>query len=522
MKLKAECSMEIYKYTSMSAAIAILKSGGVALSDPKEFNDPNDCSFVQSQKDKEKIEKLVTDYFVYKVLCELVSLNKITLDKKSRMILSGLQKEMVAMKWILNKYPYFGRILGFNRIANIASSRSEEFLALVEKAKKVFQNKIDKAVEDAKDSALVSCFSKRKNSMLMWSHYANSHKGVCIEYERPESKDFRDVIYQNKRPFIKMYKAVSHAIALDILQKNESESEIFSYLKDTLDPFFIKATDWKYEDEVRCLYSKTKLPDNVEYDGNRYILNIGYPKAIYIGCRAAGEGLNHLYRLAENRGIPVYFMKKSEKTFDIIVDKGYKYEPGARKPTKEVTLLRLIDDINYCLNHKAYLAAFAASLIVPAICSQVECATTKPPKDRYIEWCNTYLPCDDRGPDDAGTAYLTGEILWNIKEKLFSEGNIEVSGSYEDFYLKKVVLRIEERNAYDIYCDLLDHGDVTANVTKLCSFVIYEAQRCYEKHRAEIESLVQLQIEDYDAELESMHECAILNERLNRRTRGNK
>lgn len=87
--------MKIYKYTSLESAVAILKSGGVVLSNPKDFNDPNDCSFVQDNKDKVRIEKLITDYFKYKVVSELVSLNKLKLNKSSKDILTGLQKELM-------------------------------------------------------------------------------------------------------------------------------------------------------------------------------------------------------------------------------------------------------------------------------------------------------------------------------------------------------------------------------------------------------------------------------------------
>ena len=512
--------MKIYKYTSLESAVCILKSGGVVLSNPKDFNDPNDCSFVQDNKDKVKIEKLVTDYFTYKVASELVSLNKIKLNKFNKVILSGLQKEINAMKWLLKKNPYFNRIPGFNLIAKMIGSKSKDLNVLVAKDKKEFQEKIDEAVSNAKETALISCFSKRNNSILMWSHYANSHKGVCIEYERPDSIDFKDVIYKQKRPHIKMYKAVSHAIALDILGKKETNDETTLYLKETLDPFFVKSTDWRYEEEVRCLYSKTKLSDNIKYENKRYILNIGCPTAIYIGCKTAGDELDHLYRLAENRDIPVYFMKESEDTFDVVVDKEYKYKPNSRKKPQEITLLRLINDINRCLDSKIYLAAFSASLIAPAICSQVECPEIKDAKARYIKWCDTYLPCTDRGPDSDGIAYLTGEILWNLKDKLFSDGNIDIYGRYEDFDLQKMVLRIEERKAWNNYWDVLGERDVVTNVTKFCSDMIYQADRCFRKHEKEIKELSQLPIEDYDAELESMCEREIATRRINKLIRG--
>ena len=42
----------------------------------------------------------------------------------------------------------------------------------------------------------VSCFATSPYSMLMWAHYANSHKGFCIEYEVPEEGNENDLLYQ--------------------------------------------------------------------------------------------------------------------------------------------------------------------------------------------------------------------------------------------------------------------------------------------------------------------------------------
>ena len=32
----------------------------------------------------------------------------------------------------------------------------------------------------------VACFSETKESILMWSHYADNHKGFCVEYDFKE------------------------------------------------------------------------------------------------------------------------------------------------------------------------------------------------------------------------------------------------------------------------------------------------------------------------------------------------
>lgn len=39
------------------------------------------------------------------------------------------------------------------------------------------------------ENCLVACFSKHGNNQLMWSHYADQHKGVCLCYEFPDTLD---------------------------------------------------------------------------------------------------------------------------------------------------------------------------------------------------------------------------------------------------------------------------------------------------------------------------------------------
>ena len=51
--------MKIYKYSSLESAVRILQGGSVVLSNPEDFNDPNDCAFVQDQHDKEKFRRIM-------------------------------------------------------------------------------------------------------------------------------------------------------------------------------------------------------------------------------------------------------------------------------------------------------------------------------------------------------------------------------------------------------------------------------------------------------------------------------
>jgi len=45
--------------------------------------------------------------------------------------------------------------------------------------KKIFNDKISKAISKSG----ICCFSENKDSILMWSHYSDSHKGVCLKFD---------------------------------------------------------------------------------------------------------------------------------------------------------------------------------------------------------------------------------------------------------------------------------------------------------------------------------------------------
>ncbi|MDD2979257.1 MAG: DUF2971 domain-containing protein [Hespellia sp.] len=50
----------------------------------------------------------------------------------------------------------------------------------------------------------VSCFSEKNDSILMWSYYGNSHKGICVEYDFTDEENKNKmckVLYRNERVF---------------------------------------------------------------------------------------------------------------------------------------------------------------------------------------------------------------------------------------------------------------------------------------------------------------------------------
>ncbi len=97
-----------------------------------------------------------------------------------------------------------------------------------------FSKKIDLTQKQAK----VACFSKNHNSMYFWSHYANSHKGICLEYSFKPNVDLiatpEEIQYcpsDNNGTFIKKF------------YSKTSFGDNFL--------FMTKSKDWAQEEEIR-------------------------------------------------------------------------------------------------------------------------------------------------------------------------------------------------------------------------------------------------------------------------------
>ena len=84
------------------------------------------------------------------------------------------------------------------------------------------------------------------SSCLMWSHYANNHRGICLEIDFPESThSLRKVRYTKEQPIVAIYEAMN---------ENHGKFE---------DLFYTKSKHWEYEREWRMVARKGNLPSEI-------------------------------------------------------------------------------------------------------------------------------------------------------------------------------------------------------------------------------------------------------------------
>lgn len=175
------------------------------------------------------------------------------------------KKKSISLKLTLNWYKFaidvnikaFKKLKSYEGIAGLSI-----FLKKVEKEtlkydkdfetkKEEFIETIKARVNEVREKALISCFSKRYDSILMWSHYGKDHTGVCIEYDRPK-EDFKDVNYSKRRKLFDIIDTTRRILGY-MLNGKKVDIKDKKIIDKVMMPFLTKADDWKYEKEIKCI-----------------------------------------------------------------------------------------------------------------------------------------------------------------------------------------------------------------------------------------------------------------------------
>lgn len=502
----------IYKYASVGSAIAIVKSGKVLLRSPIEFNDPFDSEPAFNEKNQRKAFDLIQNGSLLRYFLTSVEDGTIPFPEEQKWL---FEKERDLLFGILRKDPHYSPIPFFNYYIDYALKKDRKSSELAEKEYQRYRKTLDDKMEEARSKLLVSCFSQRNDSILMWSHYADSHRGVCLEFDEPKAAEFRPVVYSNKKLPLDVYEIASLYVGKMLL----GEEPVFKdpkLLEKVSAPFYQKSKEWSYEKEVRCVYSKGERREEIDYEEMRFFLRMSPIRKVYLGCRAAGPEVEHLKRLLADRGIPMVYMEESQGKYLIVPNEKRKVEFLQPIEKKENTLYHIFEDIRKSLAAEAYLSAFSLALMVPSICGAVVYPKITDPKTRYVKWVDENLPCamKDNSEFAKGMAYASGEVCYAVKEQLSDFGNLRVPEDFGSFHLKKITLITESKKPFDIYVNSDGPDEMEINVRDFCDYAILMGEACYQEHSKEIDELPQIDFRDYDRDFENMEECGIVNRRI--------
>lgn len=175
-------------------------------------------------------------------------------------------------------------------------------------------------LKDFLSKLTVSCFSVSGwNNPLMWSHYANSYSGICIEYDLGQINKFiglvKKVHYSKERPTVSLEDLGLGGITInqaennkiDFIQKEPNIDKILEYLS-------VKDTYWQYEQEWRII--------NIENqpDVKRFI-DLPYIKSITLGVNIDPICKRILIDICKAKNIECFELNLSKEDFNIYRDK---------------------------------------------------------------------------------------------------------------------------------------------------------------------------------------------------------
>lgn len=164
----------------------------------------------------------------------------------------------------------------------LAGDDAKYISSLISKGKftpewKAYSKKMNETFNSVVDNYIFYCVSTNPISNLMWSHYAGSHYGFCIEFKK-ELLQANKVSYKKNLPSLQMIDLIK--LYFKISDNNEFDVKIWSALRTKLE-------EWKYEDEYRFQASNKMQSEALKVTDKYTIIEYpdNYIESIIFGYR---------------------------------------------------------------------------------------------------------------------------------------------------------------------------------------------------------------------------------------------
>jgi hypothetical protein len=244
-------TLKLYKYQRINHhLIDSLKNNTIHFTCPNNYNDPFDC--------------------------------------RLKLIIDGTKEEWELYRQRIN--------LPVNELDDYISKKT-----ITQEDSGVFNKEIQ---QNALLKARISCFSEIPDNILMWSHYADSHKGVCLMFETIKYDTIQYMIF-NKEDlnYVSSNLPPNYSGILKICY-SKTLPEAYNHLEynqDKLAPFLItKSEDWSYEKEWRMLLPEEAL----RTENPRYIKD--QLKGIIFGLNCSTENIGIIKETVKDTGVQFF------------------------------------------------------------------------------------------------------------------------------------------------------------------------------------------------------------------------
>ena len=277
---------KLYRYRS-AEKIERLKdeivNGRIFMSSPLNMNDPFDsCSLLENSKPTVYVHDKKIYEETFKEILDKNTFNKIFKDGNWFEKLT----ESVALKYVSPE---------------VIDEAKEKALKTIMQGIEDINSEINETINRTYRFA---CFTQSKTNLPMWNHYANGHKGVCLEYDTTE---INNIININALFPVKYVDKLPDGISL-MKAQDELRMEYF---------LMHKLRDWSYENEWRLIYNIGfwyKDPSEVSYEIWKKGASIYFalPSKVYLGAKISDFDEEQIRKWCSEHRIPVQKMKCTE------------------------------------------------------------------------------------------------------------------------------------------------------------------------------------------------------------------
>lgn len=163
----------------------------------------------------------------------------------------------------------------------------------------------------------ILCLTNSYRNKLIWSHYADSHKGVCLTIQVPNRLVY-PICYTSRRVFSDS--DLDNIIAKSKQSGKTSIEKSYSNLTTAKKIAYIKDRKWNYEKEYRIVFDSSDECGLI-FDDNKWFMSVKITN-IYLGVnfdKNDKDIQNKIREACKLNGVKISQMELSDKNYSINV-----------------------------------------------------------------------------------------------------------------------------------------------------------------------------------------------------------
>lgn len=177
--------------------------------------------------------------------------------------------------------------------------------------------KLSDSVTSHLQNGRIFCMTEDVNNVVMWSHYADEHRGVGFKLRVLDEIDHL-FLMSRKVDYSEKYLCVGNSIELADHFSRAAPINISALCWDLV---YLKHEDWRYEKEWRCYIPLLDKPAGTGFDDIAQDPRLF--EAIYLGCKMVEPTTTEIIGLARKHlpDTEIYQARKSRTSFDLEFDR---------------------------------------------------------------------------------------------------------------------------------------------------------------------------------------------------------